>query len=150
MNDKTLIAPCGMDCAICARYLASKNKTKEKGIEIPYCVGCRKKDKKCAFQKRCNLLNKNKIEFCFECKDFPCKSLHALDDRYQKHYKMSEIDNLKSIKKDGLSKFLKDEEKKWQCKKCGEPICCHNGLCFKCDIAKLKNKKKDKLYRWEN
>ncbi|PIU68223.1 hypothetical protein COS81_04750 [candidate division WWE3 bacterium CG06_land_8_20_14_3_00_42_16] len=51
------------------------------------------------------------------------------------------------IKKHGILKFLNKEEEKWQCKKCGGTICCHNGLCFTCDLEKLKSKKK--LYRWE-
>lgn len=148
MLDKTLIAPCGMNCSICSRYLALKNSTNKKGIRIPYCLGCRKK-KKCAFQKKCPLLRSNKIEYCFQCHDFPCKRLQKLDERYRTHFRMSMIDNLKFIKKKGILKFLKKEKGKWQCKKCDELICCHNGLCFKCDFVKLKNKRKEKLYRWE-
>jgi hypothetical protein len=147
MLDQTMIAPCGMDCLICSRHLALKNAIGDEGLKIPYCLGCRKKNK-CAFQKKCNLLNKNKIEYCFQCYDFPCKRLQKLDKRYQTHYRMSMINNLESIKKNGISKFLKKEEEKWKCKKCDELICCHNGLCFKCDSDKLKKKKKP--YRWED
>jgi hypothetical protein len=149
VNDKALIAPCGMNCSICSRYLATKNATKSKGIEIPYCFGCREKENKCAFQKKCDLLNKNKIEYCFQCQDFPCERLQNLDKRYRIHFRMSMIDNLKLIGKEGIGEFFKKEEEKWRCEKCGEMRCCHNGLCFKCDLGKLKNKKKDKLYRWE-
>jgi len=100
------------------------------------------------FKKRCNLLLNNKIKYCFQCKDFPCERLQRLDKRYRTYYRMSMIDNLKFIKKNGISKFLREEKKKWKCKKCGELICCHNGLCFKCDLVKLKRKKK--RYRWED
>ncbi len=148
MNNKTLIGPCGMNCAICSRYLSSKNKIDYKEVKIPYCSGCRVKNK-CAFQKKCNLLNENKINFCFECNDFPCERLQKLDDRYRANYKMSMINNLKFIKQNGISKFLKIEKEKWQCSSCKGLTCCHNGLCFKCDLAKLKNKKQAKLYRWE-
>lgn len=147
MDNKTLIAPCGMNCAICARYLALKYATNINGIKIPPCVGCRQKINKCNFQKKCSLLLKNKIKYCFECPDFPCETLKRLDKRYRTHYKMSEIDNLKYIQANSMNKFLKKEAEKWQCKKCGGLICCHNGLCFNCDTDKLKNKKK--LYRWE-
>ena len=149
MDDKTVIAPCGMNCSICSRYLARENDTKNEGVEIPYCWGCRVKSQKCAFQKKCKLLLKNKINYCFECQDFPCERLQNLDKRYRTHYRMSMIDNLKLIRQYGILPFLKKEEKKWQCHKCGEWRCCHNGLCFKCDIVKLKHKKKEKLYRWE-
>jgi len=40
-----------------------------------------------------------------------------------------------------MAKFLKAQQEKWQCSKCGEVICCHNGLCFNCDFQKLKKKK---------
>jgi hypothetical protein len=61
---------------------------------------------------------------------------------------MSLIENLESIRGNGLSEFLKKEEEKWQCLKCGETICCHNGICFNCSLDRLKNKKK--LYKWED
>ena len=101
MLDQTMIAPCGMNCSICVRYLAQENVMKEKGMKIPYCLGCRKKNK-CAFQKKCPLLNKNKIDYCYECPDFPCERLKHLDQRYRKHFRMSMIDNLKYIKKEGI------------------------------------------------
>lgn len=147
--EKELIAPCGMNCALCSGYLAMKNSTKDKGISKSYCAGCRKTNKKCAFlKKKCFLLLNNKIKYCFQCNDFPCARLQHLDKRYRTYYRMSMVDNLKFIKRNGISKFLKKEERKWKCKKCGELICCHNGLCFKCDLVKLKKKKK--RYRWED
>ena len=144
-----LIAPCGMDCAVCSSYLALKNDVRAKGVRMAYCKGCRPRDKKCAFlKKKCELLLKNKVRFCYECEEFPCENLEPIDKRYQTFFRMSLIDNLKLIKKHGLTKFLESQKKKWQCPNCGEVICCHNGICFSCDLEKLKNKKK--RYRWED
>jgi len=144
-----LIAPCGMDCAVCSSYLALKNDVKAKGVKMAYCKGCRPRDKKCAFlKKKCEILLKNKVRFCYECEEFPCENLEHIDKRYQTFFRMSLIDNLKLIKKHGLTKFLDSQKKKWQCPNCGEVICCHNGICFSCDLEKLKNKKK--RYRWED
>ncbi len=144
-----LIAPCGMDCAVCSSYLALKNDVKAKGVRMAYCKGCRPRDKMCAFlKKKCELLLKNKVRFCYECEEFPCENLEHIDKRYQTFFRMSLIDNLKLIKKHGLTKFLESQKKKWQCPNCGEVICCHNGICFSCDLEKLKNKKK--RYRWED
>ena len=144
-----LIAPCGMDCAVCSSYLALKNDVRSKGVRMAYCKGCRPRDKKCAFlKKKCELLLKNKVRFCYECEEFPCENLEHIDKRYQTFFRMSLIDNLKLIKKHGLTKFLESQKKKWQCPNCGEVICCHNGICFSCDLEKLKNKKK--RYRWED
>ncbi|MCJ7713313.1 hypothetical protein MUO66_02495 [Candidatus Bathyarchaeota archaeon] len=61
---------------------------------------------------------------------------------------MNMVDNLKYIKEHDMNKFLKSEEKKWKCSKCGEIICCHNGVCYSCDLDKMKTKKK--LYRWDD
>ena len=143
-----LIAPCGMNCALCSTYLALTGDVKQKGIRIPYCAGCRIRNKQCAFlKKRCKKLMFNKIDYCFECKDFPCKNLEGLDKRYKTYFRMSMIQNLKDIKKFGIEKFLLEQKKKWTCPKCGGTICCHNGICFSCSLDKLANKKK--LYRWE-
>jgi hypothetical protein len=145
--DKELIAPCGMNCGLCSRYLALQNDVQSKEIKIPYCEGCRPKDRKCAFQKRCQLLLKRQVRYCYECPDFPCDNLHKLDNRYREHYRMSMIENQEYIRDNGMEKFLEKEEKKWQCPDCKSTICCHNGICYNCKIDELKNTK-DKN-RWK-
>lgn len=143
-----LIAPCGMNCGICGAYLASKNKLKDKGIEIPYCAGCRIRNKQCAFlKKRCDLLLHGKVNFCYECPDFPCENLNHLDKRYRDRFHMSMVNNLRQIKKKGLDNFLSDQNQKWHCPKCAGMVSCHNGLCFHCQTEELKAKKNK--YRWE-
>ncbi len=144
-----LIAPCGMNCGICSGYLASKYDVKNKGIKMPYCIGCRPRDKKCAFlKKRCDLLLQGKVQYCYECDDFPCLRLQHIDERYRSNFKMSMIENLEFIKDKGVTIFLEQEVDKWKCPKCGAEICCHNGICFNCGLDKLKNNKKK--YRWED
>lgn len=148
MNEE-LIAPCGMNCGICSGYLAFKHDVKSKGIRMPYCTGCRPRDKRCAFLKKgCSLLLNGKVKYCYECNDFPCKGLEHIDKRYRSFYRMSMIENLKFIKKDGIRKLLENETKKWKCPQCGGVISCHNGICFDCGLDELKNRKK--LYRWED
>ena len=146
-NSQELIAPCGMNCAICSGYLALNHDVKSEGIRMPYCKGCRPRGKICAFlKKRCELLLNNKVRFCYECENFPCEALLRLDKRYRTYFRMSMIKNLKTIEKKGISEFLKKEEEKWKCPECSEVICCHNGICFSCSLDKLKEKKKS--YRW--
>ncbi len=116
---------------------------------MPYCAGCRPRDKKCAFiKKRCDLIMYGKITYCHECEDFPCRNLQHLDKRYKASYRMSMIENLEYIRDNGIEKFLKKEEEKWKCPECGETICCHNGICFSCSLEKVAEKKK--RYRWED
>ncbi|MGA3288914.1 MAG: DUF3795 domain-containing protein [Candidatus Bathyarchaeia archaeon] len=47
-----LIAPCGMNCALCSGYLALKNDVKSKGVRMSYCTSCRPRNKNCSFLKK--------------------------------------------------------------------------------------------------
>ncbi|MFC2035388.1 DUF3795 domain-containing protein [Chloroflexota bacterium] len=144
-----LIAPCGMNCGICSAYLAYEYDIKNKGVRIPYCIGCRPRDKKCAFlKKKCNLLLQGKVQYCYECDDFPCLILQHLDKSYRNKFRMSMVENLTFIKEKGITQFLAQEVAKWKCLKCEAEICCHNGICFNCGLDELENKKKK--YRWED
>ena len=144
-----LIAPCGMNCALCSSYLSMKNDLRKTGIMKTYCAGCRPRGKNCAFMKKsCQLLGEGKVQFCFECADFPCRRLKALDKRYTTKYHMSMIENLTCIKENGMANFLRQQEEKWKCPECGAVICCHNGTCYTCGQDKLKAKRLK--YRWED
>ncbi len=146
--EEKLIAPCGMNCAICSGYLAAKHDVKNRGIRLSYCSGCRPRNKKCAFLKKtCSLLLTGGVKYCYECNNFPCKRLADLDQRYRSLYRMSMIENLQSIKANGMSHLLEQQEGKWKCPECGGVICCHNGICYNCGLDKLGQKKRK--YRWE-
>ena len=141
-----LIATCGMNCGLCSAYLAKTHDVKTQGIRISYCTGCRPRNKQCAWLKK-NCEHIGQLKYCYECTDFPCKRLQHLDIRYRNLFKMSMIDNLQFIKERGIEQFLTKEQRIWKCQKCGETICCHNGICFNCGIDKLKAKKLK--HRWE-
>ncbi len=147
-----LVAPCGMNCGICSSYLAGTRDIKNLGVRMPYCPGCRPRNKSCAFlKKHCQLLAEGKVTFCYECPEFPCERLVALDKRYRERYHMSMLENLKFIKEQGMDAFLQKEAEKWHCPGCGGTISCHNGICFDCGIERLRKRavKKSGLYRWE-
>ncbi len=63
-----LIAPCGMNCAICSRYLAYVN-----DLNLSQCAGCRPGNKKCSYLfDKCSGINaalegNATAVFCFEC-----------------------------------------------------------------------------------
>jgi hypothetical protein len=148
MNEQ-LIAPCGMNCGLCSSYLATRYDLKSKGIQESHCTGCRPRNKQCAFlKKKCNSLLNGGVQYCYQCPDFPCERLQHLDKRYRTLYRMSMIENLEYIKKNGILQFLTREQEKWKCPQCGEVICCHNGICFGCGLDNLVNKKN--RYRWED
>lgn len=123
-----MIAPCGMNCAICLAYLREKNR----------CSGCwganDNKSKSCiqCIIKNCELLAKTKSKFCYECSKYPCLRLKQLDKRYRTRYYMSMIENLEYIREKGLTVFIKKENLRWKCKNCGGTICVHRGICLEC------------------
>ena len=63
----SLIAPCGMNCALCLAHLRDKNK----------CPGCRSEDEakplycfSCKI-RNCTLLQKTTSHFCYDCYSYP-------------------------------------------------------------------------------
>lgn len=138
---KDLIAPCGMNCAICKWYLAySRNIPKKRG-KVIHCPGCIPRGKNCFIKRGCKKLRKNEIKFCFECKDMPCENLDRLDRRYKKHYNMSMVENLKELKRRGMKKFLENQRKKYKCPECGGVISVHDNKCYDCGYVQGRVKK---------
>ena len=129
MNTKSkLIAVCGINCSLCYAYQRKKNT----------CPGCRHLQgdmpisiSNCKI-RNCDLIKNEKVQYCYECQEYPCKPLKQLDKRYRTKYDMSEIENLEYIKKYGIRKFLKKEEEKWKCPACGGTICVHKKYCLVC------------------
>lgn len=120
-----LIAPCGINCGICLAYLREKNK----------CPGCRYfKAEKLVSIARCGIRTcaSRKGKYCFACSNYPCARLKQLDKRYCAKYHMSMLENLKNIKELGVRKFIKNEETRWACEKCGGVINVHSYICSSC------------------
>lgn len=128
--DKSLIAPCGMNCGTCLAYLREKNR----------CPGCRilSVDKAVTVQRciitKCIYLEKTKSKFCYECEKFPCKRMKQLDKRYTTKYRTSFIENLQTIERKGIEYFLDFESKRRTCPNCGSTICVHRNFCLTCKI----------------
>jgi hypothetical protein len=105
----SLIAPCGMNCALCMAYLREKNR----------CPGCRLLEKQIPISiARCMIRNcksnKENQKYCSKkCCEYPCPKLMHLDRRYRTKYGMSMIENLNYIQKKGIRRFLKKEKSKW-------------------------------------
>ncbi len=126
-----LIAPCGINCRVCRAYGRAKNP----------CPGCRADDADkpktrviCPI-KTCDKIAKGQIKYCFDCDEFPCAPLLHLDKRYRTRYGTSVIDNLQSIKKIGIRRFVKSEDEKWTCSECGGMLCMHEAQCLSCGYA---------------
>jgi ribosomal protein S27AE len=129
--DKSLIAPCGMNCGTCMAYIREKNR----------CPGCRISSREKAVSVRrcivtkCPYLENTKSKFCYECEKFPCKRIKQLDRRYKIKYRTSFIENLIMIKENGIEQFLEFESKRRTCPNCGSVLCVHRTFCTNCKIT---------------
>lgn len=125
-----LIAPCGMNCALCmARLIRVKD----------HCPGCRgdkvNKPKNClnCVIVNCDHFQETNQKYCSsKCEKYPCTRLKNLDQRYRSKYHMSMIENLTSIENNGIRAFVRDEKTRWTCLECGGTICVHRGFCSTC------------------
>ena len=142
-----LIAPCGMNCALCISYQFMEKDYNKQGFHRKYCPGCIPRGMHCLHMaESCALMKKGIVRFCYECDRFPCERLRSLDKRYRSRYHMSMIDNLREIQDQGIVVFLAKQEDAWKCSRCDGSICCHTGLCLSCDMEELH---KNKKYRWD-
>jgi len=124
--EKSMIAPCGMNCGTCIAYMRPKNK----------CSGCRlveqgKARVNCII-RNCDLLSKTDSKFCFDCHKYPCKRLRELDNRYRTKYNTSFLDNLIMIKEKGIDFFLDFEADRRKCPRCGATLSVHRNHCLDC------------------
>ena len=141
INSVFFIAPCGMNCALCYAFQRGMNP----------CPGCNGpnagKPKSCVrcVIKNCTELKRSKGTFCFECRAFPCKRLQQLDKRYRTKYGMSMIDNLRSIEKNGIQKFVQQEQRRWKCSRCDSLLSVHRSACLSCGAPKTAKVKRRSL-----
>jgi Protein of unknown function (DUF3795) len=127
-----LIAPCGMNCAICKSYLAYTHEIPRVRGKVTYCVGCIPRAKNCYVIRGCKKLSKHQIQSCQQCEEIPCKNLAHLDKRYRERYGMSMVENLKELKEKGMDEFLKSQAEKYSCPTCGDAVSVHDGKCYNC------------------
>ena len=118
----TLIAPCGMDCAICMAFLREKNR----------CGGCNTPDRKCNRNCTISACEHVRNRYFHECGSFPCRRLRQLDTRYRTKYHMSMLDNLAAIREHGIRAFVQRERGRWTCMGCGGTIDVHHFRCSSC------------------
>ena len=128
--EEKLIAPCGINCAICRGYLREEDR----------CLGCmvehnsdRVKDlEKCTI-RMCEKRRESDSVYCIDCCDgMPCDMLNRLEERYSTRNDVSPIENMRMIKQKGMEAFLKKEEAKWKCAHCGAVLSMHEDACIKC------------------
>jgi ribosomal protein S27AE len=129
---RAMIAPCGMNCALCIGYLREKNRC---GGCVPGNASTPDYCRRCVI-RNCDKQKEAKRPYCFDCKTFPCARLKRLDKRYRTKYGMSMLDNLERIRESGIGKFVRNEKERWACGNCGWIVSVHRKDCLYCGRGK--------------
>jgi hypothetical protein len=123
-----LIAPCGINCALCLGYQRKKNT----------CPGCRHlqaKDPVSRFRciiRDCEKLAETSSGYCYECDSYPCKRMKSLQKRYDTKYNVNIFTNQQLIKDQGIHALVRSDNLKWKCHECSGLLCMHREYCLNC------------------
>ena len=112
-----LVAPCGIDCGTCELYLCKDDQPLfaylvSKGIpreKLP-CTGCRDMLGHCpVIGNPCatyTCVTGKKVNFCFQCGEFPCARLNPSADRADVLPHNVKVFNLCTIQREGVENFI--------------------------------------------
>jgi hypothetical protein len=130
--ERSHVAPCGMNCALCLAYQRPKNR----------CTGCWGGDAgkpdscRLCIIRNCPTIKENSSQFCYECSKIPCRRLKQLDARYRTKYGMSMMENLVEIKEQGVDTFLAHQAERYTCPDCHGLLCVHRPQCLNCGCTR--------------
>jgi predicted amidophosphoribosyltransferase len=140
---------CGLNCGACPVGLVNESgdssllaKMAEDWGRKPgeiICGGC-KSDVTAAFCSRCRMrlcAMQKRLEFCFECPDYPCEKLTAFRNDDAPHHSAI-FRNLGEIRDLGVEAWLEVQAARWSCPACGRRFGWYDETCEGCG-AELYN-----------
>lgn len=123
-EERALISPCGIYCGNCPLYRARTDETLRQRIaegqgipveKVLLCAGCRPARGKVSVsggKPVCDTyacaIDDKKVEFCYECEDFPCLRLAPCADRAQELPHNTKVYQLVLLQKEGFDSFIQN------------------------------------------
>lgn len=144
---------CGLYCGACEVLIANKNETVEviartwnvepeqlgcsgckSAINAVYCVDCG--IKRCAENK--------KVEYCFECDEYPCSRLVTFRNDEHPHHSIV-LQNLDLVRNQGIDQWLEQQRIRWNCPNCGKGFSWYDKICAVCgsELYSCEDEEKD-------
>jgi hypothetical protein len=126
----SLISYCGLFCGACSFKIAYETQNQEhinhmpsvydhlKGRELENCPGCRL-EHKCGECEIRDCAVEKKIDYCFQCIDYPCQLINEFSNDGKPHHKEI-IKNFELLKEVGEDEWLKIMGNKYLCIKCNK------------------------------
>lgn len=133
-SEKWVISTCGLNCAKCDIYEASHGNEKMREEIIEWfkkerneiikpenvrCDGCRG-SLVIHWSSDCRMMlcaKKRKLQYCFQCEEFPCTILNKFSSDDIAHHKRT-VENLKRMKEIGIDAWIEEQKRKGQCVFC--------------------------------
>jgi hypothetical protein len=147
-----LVAACGTYCGACPAYI-NKHSEDEKRFSsgstkalkgIPpsnwmdglLCDGCLSGGMLAAHCQNCAIrlcaLNKQENSRCTDCEELPCYRITNLINMGDYLHRKEYLPNLEKIREMGVQEWVKYEEQRWLCRRCGLPMSWYDAECAGC------------------
>jgi hypothetical protein len=160
-----LAAACGTYCGACPAYIAkhseddqikmrlqkrfsSRPMKAQKGIPPSnwmdglLCDGCLSGGKLAAHCQNCAIRkcaeNKQNDSRCSDCEDLPCHRITNLINMGCYLHRKEYLPNLEKIREMGVQEWVKYEEERWRCPRCGLPMSWYDAECVGCGAPRSK------------
>jgi hypothetical protein len=150
MDGEKLVAACGLYCGACEMYRADHDDNEKKMQELAKsfsarggqvtvedlkCDGCLGQGKLTPWCRQCDIRSCSKHQagqtLCSDCADFPCARVTAFNNDGMQHH-TEVLDNLRQLKKMGLTDWVKHEESRWTCPQCQTSLSWYDKACPQC------------------
>jgi hypothetical protein len=154
-----LAAACGTYCGACPAYIAKHSEDEQikmklqkrfssrpmkalKGIPPSnwmdglLCDGCLSGGMLAAHCQMCNIrlcaANKQNDSRCSDCEELPCYRITNLINMGSYLHRKEYLPNLKKIREMGVQEWVKYDEERWRCPRCGLPMRWYDAECAGC------------------
>ncbi|MHA2185839.1 MAG: DUF3795 domain-containing protein [Promethearchaeota archaeon] len=143
-----LLAPCGLYCGVCAVYISHRDnnlKFKEKLVNVykpmtnsvddVECTGCLSEGIVFGYCKTCPIkscVKEKELEGCHQCETWPCKIIERFPIPVGKQVIMRAIPQWREY---GTEKWIEEEENRYHCPDCANPLFRGVRKCNKCGIS---------------
>jgi ribosomal protein L37E len=154
-----LVAACGTYCGACPAYIAKHSEDEQIKIKLEkrfssgpmkalkgippsnwmdglLCDGCLSGGMLAGHCQNCAIricaANKQNDSRCSDCEELPCYRITNLINMGHYLHRKEYLPNLEKIREMGVQKWIKYEEERWRCRRCGLPMSWYDAECAGC------------------
>ena len=154
-----LAAVCGTYCGACPAYIARHSTDEQKQMRLQkrnssgpikaqktipdprwmdgiLCDGCLSGGQIASHCQRCAMkvcaANKENVTRCSDCKELPCYRITNMINTGLLH-RAEYLPNLEKIREMGVQEWVKYEDERWRCPRCGLPMSWYDAECPACN-----------------